>query len=132
MKKSDIEQIQLENISLQNGLTDALTERDRLGLEVEQLKAERDNLRSAKNAFDRKERDLTKAINDQKEIMKEMGTRHRNKLMSVYFLLNTIKKMGTHHEKEVAVRYLMQTLDDLIKDGDGLSWDQDLFRDLPF
>lgn len=132
MKKSDIEQIQLENVSLQNGLTDALMERDKLTLEVQRLNTERDTLKSLNYSFERKERDLNSAIENQKEIMKEMGTRYRNKLMSVYYLLNTIKKMGTHREKEVAVNYLLQTVDDLIKGEDHLSWDQDLFRNLPF
>jgi predicted RNase H-like nuclease (RuvC/YqgF family) len=66
-----------------------------------------------------------------KEVMAEMGQRFRAKLMSVYYLLGTIKKMGTHREKEVAVGYLQQTVDDLVKDEGGLSWDQDLFN-LPF
>lgn len=66
-----------------------------------------------------------------KKVMEEMGQRFKSKLMSVYYLLGTIKKMGTHHEKAVAVGYLQQTVDDLVKDEGGLSWDQDLFN-IPF
>jgi chromosome segregation ATPase len=132
MKKSDIEQIQLENVSLQNGLHDAQKDRDAWQSEYRAARAEVERVKTVRDALNRKERDLNAAIENQKEIMKEMGTRYRNKLMSVYYLLNTIKKMGTHREKEVAVNYLLQTVDDLIKGEDHLSWDQDLFRNLPF
>jgi chromosome segregation ATPase len=132
MKKSDIEQIQLENVSLQNGLHDAQKDRDAWQSEYRAARAEVERVKTERDALTRKERDLNAAIENQKEIMKEMGTRYRNKLMSVYYLLNTIKKMGTHREKEVAVNYLLQTVDDLIKGEDHLSWDQDLFRNLPF
>lgn len=66
-----------------------------------------------------------------KKVMEEMGKRFRAKLMSVYYLLGTIKKMGTHREKEVAVGYLQQTVDDIVNNDDRLSWDQDWFN-LPF
>jgi predicted nucleic acid-binding Zn-ribbon protein len=66
-----------------------------------------------------------------KKVMEEMGTRFRSKLMSVYYLLGTIKKMGTHREKELAVGYLQQTVNDLVNNQDNLSWDQDLFN-IPF
>lgn len=78
----------------------------------------------------RVKRDLEKKAENMKKVIEEQGIRFRNKLMSVYYLLGTIKKMGTHHEKEVAVRYLQTTVEDLIRH-DGLGWDQDLFE-LPF
>lgn len=68
---------------------------------------------------------------NQKKVMAEMGTRFKAKLMSVYYLLGTIKKMGTHREKAVAVGYLQQTVDDLVKCDNDLSWDQDWFN-IPF
>jgi hypothetical protein len=66
-----------------------------------------------------------------KKVMEEMGARFKSKLMSVYYLLGTIKKMGTHREKEVAVGYLQQTVDDMVKSDNDLSWDQDWFN-IPF
>jgi hypothetical protein len=82
--------------------------------------------------LEREKRDFDSKTEKFKKILLEQGTRSRNKLMSVYFLLGTIKKMGTHHEKAVAVSFLMQTVDDLVKGEDHLSWDQDLVNDLPF
>jgi hypothetical protein len=75
-------------------------------------------------------RDEEKHVN-MKNIMEEMGARHKSKLMSVYYLLGTIKKMGTHHEKEVAVRYLQQTVDDIVKSENDMSLNQDWFN-IPF
>jgi hypothetical protein len=75
---------------------------------------------------------LKEAIENREKIMKEMGERFHAKLMSVYYMLGTIKKMGTHHEKSVAVGYVMTTVDDLLKN-DPLSWNQDWFENhLPF
>lgn len=87
-------------------------------------------LRTAKDQIERDKRDLEKKHENLKEVFKESGERHKAKLMSVYYLLGSIRKMGTHHEKHVAVGYLQSTVDDLVKH-DNLSWDQDLFS-LPF
>lgn len=92
--------------------------------QVKELHAEIQKLKHEAFKADQKHENM-------KEVMKQMGERFHSKLMSVYYLLGAIKTMGTHHEKEVAIRYLQQTVDNLVKDQDGLSWDQNLFN-LPF
>lgn len=84
----------------------------------------------ANSEMNRQKRELERKHENLKEVFKESGERHKAKLMSVYYLLGSIRKMGTHHEKHVAVGYLQSTVDDLVKH-DNLSWDQDLFE-LPF
>jgi predicted metal-dependent RNase len=84
------------------------------------------------NTLYHEKRKLETSIENKDKIMKEMGERFHAKLMSVYYMLGTIKKMGTHHEKSVAVGYVMTTVDDLLKN-DPLSWNQDWFgNQLPF
>jgi hypothetical protein len=62
------------------------------------------------------------------EVLKQTGERYNSQLMSVYYLLGSLQTVGTHHEKEVVIRFIRQTLNDLLdKGGDKLSWNQDLF-----
>jgi predicted metal-dependent RNase len=87
-------------------------------------------LRLSNNTIEHENRKLKTSLENKEKIMKEMGERFHAKLMSTYYMLGTIKKMGTHHEKAVAVGYVMQTIDDLLKN-DNMSWNQDWF-DMPF
>ena len=58
-----------------------------------------------------------------KEHQSEIGARHRNKLMSVYYMLDAVSKTGTHREKETVIMYIKCVLDDLINKGDSLPFD---------
>ena len=83
-----------------------------------------------KHKVESEKRDLERKLENVKEVLKQQGQRYNAQIMSVFYLLGSLQKMGTHHEKDVAIRFLRQTLDDLLdKNGDRLSWDQDL---LPF
>ena len=77
----------------------------------------------------RDKRDLELKNERAHEVLKQTSNRYNAQIMSVFYLLGSLQKMGTHHEKEVAIRFLRQTINDLLdKDcGDRLSWDQDLF-----
>lgn len=59
---------------------------------------------------------------------KEIFSRHKSQLQTVYYSLEQLAAVGTHHEKEVVIRYLRLLLDGFMKQ-DSLPFDQDL---LPF
>lgn len=59
---------------------------------------------------------------------KEIFARHKSQLMTVYYSLDKLAQVGTHHEKEVVIRFLRMTLEGFMKE-DTLPFDQDL---LPF
>jgi predicted nucleic acid-binding Zn-ribbon protein len=101
------------------------------GHEILSLKNKAKELNEEINTLKYQARQAEEKQTNIKKVMEEMGARFKSKLMSVYYLLGAIKTMGTHHEKEVAIRYLQQTTDTMIKDEGGPSWDQDLFN-IPF
>jgi hypothetical protein len=79
-----------------------------------------------------KHRELERKLENKQELLNQSCQRFNAQLMSVFYLLGSLQKMGTHHEKEVAIRFLRQTVSDLLqKGGDRLEWDQELF-DIPF
>lgn len=128
-KESTLDTLKAENASLQSHIEDLKKDNHAWQSEYRAARAEVERVKSERDRIDRDFKAKTEKF---QKILLEQGVRSRNKLMSVYFLLNTIKKMGTHREKEVAVSFLMQTVDDLVQDGGNLSWDQDLLSDLPF
>ena len=95
------------------------------------IEDENESMFNVTQTIERERRDLIKKVDNLKEVLKQQGERSKAKLMSVYYLLDALKKMGTHREKETAVRFLQQTVDDLVKGHNEMSWDQDLFE-IPF
>lgn len=97
---------------------------------------EQDNFKSwaAVNELHGKINNLERKVFNQENIIKEQGYRFKSKIMSAYYLMGAVAKMGTHREKEIAIRFIQCTLDDIVKGSNDLSWDQDFFRtdDLPF
>jgi hypothetical protein len=78
------------------------------------------------------QRELQRKNENLQEVLKQSCQRFNAQLMSVFYLLGSLQKMGTHHEKEVAIRFLRTTIGDLLqKGGDHLEWDQELFN-IPF
>lgn len=92
---------------------------------------EQDKTRSEMNELRAKNRELERLRDNQKQIIKEQGERFKSKIMSAYYLMGAVAKMGTHREKETAIRFIQCTLDDIVKGHNDLSWDQDLFN-IPF
>lgn len=48
-----------------------------------------------------------------KKVILELTGRHNSKMMSVYYLLDTILSAGTHHEKAVVITHLKKVCSDL-------------------
>lgn len=57
---------------------------------------------------------------------KELYSRHESKLKTVYYLLEQLEKVGTHHEKEVVIRYMRMLLEGFMKQ-DSMPWERELF-----
>lgn len=116
--------------SNQKRITELTAENELLVEKVKHLEKNNSELwkqfrdQSAQVDGQKRQLDLWKAWN------KESGTRHRSQLMTAHYLIEQVKCMGTHHEKEVACRFLLAVIDNLIKDGDSIPLEQPEY--LPF
>lgn len=72
--------------------------------------------------------DIRRKYENQQKVIKDLMKRHNSKLMSVYYLLNTIKSAGTHHEKAVVITHLSHVCQNLLEH-DPLPFNEDM---LPF
>lgn len=73
--------------------------------------------------------DLQRKYENGQKAYTDAHERFNSKIMSVYYLLDTITDCGTHHEKRVVVTHLKYVLQKMIHNGDPLPLNTDL---LPF
>lgn len=106
--------------SNQKRIKDLTTENELLVEKVKQLEAKHSELWKTIREQDVKVDEQRKQLDLWKSWNKESGTRHRSQLMTAHYLIEQVKNMGTHHEKEVACRFLLVVIDNLIKDGDSI------------
>lgn len=80
-------------------------------------------------ANQRATRELQRKYENGQKAYTDAHLRFNSKIMSVYYLLDTVSDTGTHHEKKVIIMYLKSTLQKMVHNGDPLPFDPDL---LPF
>lgn len=103
----------------QNELSNILLEKEQ---EIKKLYADIRRLDAEKDEAIRKARQW-------ENYHTERGIRERSRHMTTYYMLEKLSSVGTHHEKEVVIRYLRMVLEGYTKEGDSLPWDT---GDLPF
>lgn len=123
--ESTVAQYEIDRVNL----VDVTLQRDELDEQYKNAIKDRNAWQSEYRAGRSEIERLKQRIDKHSEVIKEMTDRNRSQLMSVYYLLGAIKKMGTHREKETAVNFLQCTVEALVTTGDQLPWDHDR---LPF
>lgn len=73
--------------------------------------------------------DNTKALDNLKKQFFESGERYKTDLRAIHFMLSELQAVGTHHEKEVVIRYIKNVLEKHIIRSVGYYPDSD---ELPF
>ncbi len=103
----------------QNELTNLLLEKEQ---EIKKLYADYRALQAEKDTVERQ-------VRKWEQYYEETKTRERSRHMTTYYMLGKLSSVGTHHEKEVVIRYLRMVLEGYIEHGDTLPRD---YNDLPF
>lgn len=104
----------------QNELLDQIIEKDKkineLYADIRKLQASEDEARRKNIRWE--------------QHSEEVGEQNRSRLMSVFFLLDRLAEVGTHHEKEVVIRFLKLTIEGFVNRSSTLRFPED--HEYPF